>query len=70
MSTRLLRDYHGGERKLEVVWDAGNGAAGPAMAGAGARGCPGAHCLLFAEVDGTLPEPPPRPDGAARTSST
>ena len=56
---RLLADYHG-ERPIDVVWDAGNGAAGPAMA-ALAKHLPGRHRLLFAEVDGTFPNHHPDP---------
>jgi phosphomannomutase len=57
---RLARDYRGGGRQLSVVWDAGNGAAGPAMAALAAR-LPGRHELLFAEVDGTFPNHHPDP---------
>ena len=64
---RLLRDYHG-TRPLSVVWDAGNGAAGPAMAEL-ARRLPGRHACLFAEVDGrSRTTTPTRP--CRRTSRT
>jgi phosphomannomutase len=56
---RLVRDYHG-NRPLDVVWDAGNGAAGPAMALL-ARRLPGRHHCLFAEVDGRFPNHHPDP---------
>jgi len=56
---RLVRDYHG-SRPLDVVWDAGNGAAGPAMAQL-ARRLPGRHHCLFAEVDGHFPNHHPDP---------
>lgn len=56
---RLARDYRG-SRPLDVVWDAGNGAAGPAMA-ALARRLPGRHHCLFAEVDGRFPNHHPDP---------
>ncbi len=56
---RLLADYHGA-RAVDVVWDAGNGVAGPAMA-ALAKRLPGRHQLLFAEVDGTFPNHHPDP---------
>ncbi|MCS6877574.1 MAG: phosphomannomutase/phosphoglucomutase [Geminicoccaceae bacterium] len=56
---RLARDYHG-TRPLDVVWDAGNGAAGPAMAALAAR-LPGRHHCLFAEVDGRFPNHHPDP---------
>ena len=56
---RLVQDYHG-TRPLSVVWDAGNGAAGPAMEALAAR-LPGRHQCLFAEVDGTFPNHHPDP---------
>jgi len=56
---RLARDYHG-TRPLDVVWDAGNGAAGPAMAALAGR-LPGRHHCLFAEVDGRFPNHHPDP---------
>jgi phosphomannomutase len=56
---RLARDF-AGDRPLGVVWDAGNGAAGPAMA-ALARRLPGRHRCLFAEVDGRFPNHHPDP---------
>ena len=43
-----------------VVWDAGNGAAGPAMEALAAR-LPGRHRCLFAEVDGRFPNHHPDP---------
>ncbi len=60
---RLLRDYRG-ERKLTVVWDAGNGAAGPAMT-ALTRQLPGRHILLNQDVDGRFPAHHPDPTVAA-----
>ena len=56
---RLVQDFHG-TRPLSVVWDAGNGAAGPAMAALAAR-LPGRHKCLFAEVDGNFPNHHPDP---------
>ncbi len=56
---RLARDYHG-TRPLDVVWDAGNGAAGPATAALAAR-LPGRHHCLFVEVDGRFPNHHPDP---------
>ena len=47
-------------RPLSVVWDAGNGAAGPAMEALAAR-LPGRHKCLFAEVDGNFPNHHPDP---------
>jgi phosphomannomutase len=46
--------------KLRIGWDAGNGAAGPALELLTA-GIPGEHHLLFTEVDGTFPNHHPDP---------
>src|SRR5690606_35815834 len=40
--------------RLRVGWDAGNGAAGPALEKLVAR-LPGEHFTLFTDVDGTFP---------------
>jgi phosphomannomutase len=56
---RLVQDYRG-DRPLTVVWDAGNGAAGEAMA-ALAKRLPGRHLLLFSEIDGRFPNHHPDP---------
>ena len=56
---RLARDY-AGERPLKVAWDAGNGAAGEAMAALVAR-LPGSHILLNEAIDGTFPAHHPDP---------
>jgi len=45
---------------LTVAWDAGNGAAGPALEKLAAR-LPGTHHLLFTEVDGNFPNHHPDP---------
>ena len=45
---------------LKVGWDAGNGAAGPALEALAAR-LPGEHHLLFTEVDGNFPNHHPDP---------
>ncbi len=60
---RLAADYHG-NRAVNVVWDAGNGVAGPAMTALADR-LPGRHELLFPEVDGTFPNHHPDPTVAA-----
>ena len=61
---RLVRGLEGLDRealgKLRIGWDAGNGAAGPALE----RLCallPGEHHLLFTEVDGHFPNHHPDP---------
>jgi phosphomannomutase len=46
--------------RLRVGWDAGNGAAGPALEALAAR-LPGEHHLLFTEVDGHFPNHHPDP---------
>ena len=56
---RLRADYTG-TRPLAVAWDAGNGAAGPAMAMLAAR-LPGRHVLLNDAIDGTFPAHHPDP---------
>ncbi len=56
---RLARDYDG-ERPLSVAWDAGNGAAGEAMAKLAAV-LPGRHLLLNQVVDGRFPAHHPDP---------
>jgi phosphomannomutase len=57
--TRIARDFRRG-RDLSVAWDAGNGAAGEAMA----KLClllPGRHVLLNETIDGTFPVHHPDP---------
>ncbi|GAB5348869.1 phosphoglucomutase/phosphomannomutase PgmG [Alteriqipengyuania sp. 357] len=46
--------------KLKIGWDAGNGAAGPALEKLVAR-LPGEHHVLYAEIDGTFPNHHPDP---------
>lgn len=46
--------------RLRIAWDAGNGAAGPALALLTSR-MPGEHVLLFTEVDGHFPNHHPDP---------
>ena len=61
---RLLTGLDGIDPKvlsgLKVGWDAGNGAAGPALELLAAR-LPGEHHLLFTEVDGEFPNHHPDP---------
>lgn len=45
---------------LRIAWDAGNGAAGPALEKLVAR-LPGEHVLLFTDVDGNFPNHHPDP---------
>jgi len=57
---RLRADWDGGDRRLTVVWDAGNGAAGGVMAALTGR-LPGHHILLNGAIDGTFPAHHPDP---------
>ena len=56
---RVAEGYSGG-RGLRVAWDAGNGAAGEAMARLAAL-LPGRHLLLNETIDGTFPSHHPDP---------
>lgn len=58
--TRLLQDWDGGERKLKVVWDNGNGAAGDVL-GMLLQKLPGEHIVLNGTIDGTFPAHHPDP---------
>ncbi|HEX5326776.1 MAG TPA: phosphomannomutase/phosphoglucomutase, partial [Acetobacteraceae bacterium] len=57
---RLLSDWDGGDRKLKVVWDNGNGAAGEVLARLVAA-LPGEHVVLNGEIDGRFPAHHPDP---------
>jgi phosphomannomutase len=58
--TRLLSDWDGGDRILNVVWDNGNGAAGEALRRLVAS-LPGNHTVLNGEIDGRFPAHHPDP---------
>jgi len=55
---RLLRGFDGGA--FRIGWDAGNGAAGPALEKLTAK-LPGEHHLLYTEIDGAFPNHHPDP---------
>jgi phosphomannomutase len=55
---RLLKNFDGAA--FRIGWDAGNGAAGPALEKLAAR-LPGEHHLLYTEVDGRFPNHHPDP---------
>ncbi|UUR07010.1 phosphoglucomutase/phosphomannomutase PgmG [Sphingomonas glaciei] len=55
---RLVEDFKGGEYR--IGWDAGNGAAGPAL-GKLIKLLPGEHHTLFTDVDGRFPNHHPDP---------
>ena len=57
---RLAQDYDGGSRALNIVWDNGNGAAGPVLTRLVAR-LPGQHTVLYPDVDGRFPNHHPDP---------
>ncbi|MEO8715498.1 MAG: phosphomannomutase/phosphoglucomutase, partial [Acetobacteraceae bacterium] len=57
---RLLSDWDGGDRRLKVVWDNGNGAAGEVLSRLVA-GLPGEHIILNGTIDGTFPAHHPDP---------
>ncbi|MEE8534882.1 MAG: phosphomannomutase/phosphoglucomutase [Kiloniellales bacterium] len=61
---RLLQDSDPAMAGLTVAWDAGNGAAGAAMAALVER-LPGRHILLNEEIDGLFPAHHPDPTVAA-----
>lgn len=55
---RLLQNFDG--EPLRIAWDAGNGAAGPAIEKLTAK-LPGEHHLLFTDVDSRFPNHHPDP---------
>ena len=57
---RLAKDFETGGRALNIAWDSGNGAAGPAME-AHSKKLPGRHVLLNVEIDGRFPNHHPDP---------
>jgi phosphomannomutase len=57
---RVLQDYDGGDRKLRVVWDPGNG-SGCDIAKLLAAKLPGEHFVINGVVDGTFPNHHPDP---------
>jgi phosphomannomutase len=57
---RLAQDWDGGERKLKIVWDNGNGAAGEVLQEL-IKHLPGEHTVLFPEIDGRFPNHHPDP---------
>jgi len=57
---RVLTDYDGGTRRLNVVWDNGNGAAGSVLTRLAGK-LPGTHTVLYPEIDGRFPNHHPDP---------
>jgi phosphomannomutase len=59
-NARLLSDWDGGDRILNVVWDNGNGAAGDVLQRL-VRTLPGKHTVLNGTIDGSFPAHHPDP---------
>ncbi len=57
---RLVQDWDGGDRKLKIVWDNANGAAGEVLTRL-LKVLPGHHTVLNAEIDGRFPAHHPDP---------
>jgi phosphomannomutase len=57
---RLVKDWDGGDRKLKIVWDNGNGAAGEVLQKLVTM-LPGEHTVLFGDIDGKFPNHHPDP---------
>ncbi len=57
---RLVQDWDGGDRKLRIVWDNANGAAGEVLTRL-LKVLPGHHTVLNAEIDGRFPAHHPDP---------
>jgi phosphomannomutase len=57
---RLISDWDGGDRALDVVWDNGNGAAGEVLQRL-VPALPGRHVVLNGEIDGRFPAHHPDP---------
>ncbi|MGI4953866.1 MAG: phosphoglucomutase/phosphomannomutase PgmG [Janthinobacterium lividum] len=57
---RLVQDWDGGDRKLRVVWDCANGAAGEVLAKL-LKKLPGEHSVLNPVIDGRFPAHHPDP---------
>jgi phosphomannomutase len=58
--SRLISDWDGGDRLLNVVWDNGNGAAGDVLQRLVAS-LPGKHMVLNGDIDGRFPAHHPDP---------
>jgi phosphomannomutase len=57
---RLVQDYDGGDKKLKIVWDNGNGAAGEVLERL-VKVLPGEHTVLNEVIDGNFPAHHPDP---------
>jgi phosphomannomutase len=57
---RLMQDWDGGDKALNIVWDNGNGAAGDVLVRLVEK-LPGKHSVINAEIDGSFPAHHPDP---------
>jgi len=57
---RMVQDYLGGPKALNVVWDPGNGSGGEITARM-VKHLPGKHVVINAEIDGNFPNHHPDP---------
>jgi phosphomannomutase len=57
---RLLQDWDGGTKALNIVWDSGNGSAGDVLKRLVEK-LPGKHTVINAEIDGNFPAHHPDP---------
>ena len=57
---RLMQDWDGGDRRLKIVWDNANGAAGEVLTRL-LKVLPGEHTVLNAQIDGRFPAHHPDP---------
>jgi phosphomannomutase len=57
---RMLKDYDGGDRALNVVWDPGNGSGAEITKRLVAK-LPGKHTIINGDIDGTFPNHHPDP---------
>jgi phosphomannomutase len=57
---RLMKDWDGGDKKLNIVWDSGNGSAGDVLLRLVEK-LPGKHTVINAEIDGNFPAHHPDP---------
>jgi phosphomannomutase len=57
---RLMKDWDGGYKKLNIVWDSGNGSAGDVLLRLVEK-LPGKHTVINAEIDGNFPAHHPDP---------
>lgn len=58
--TRILKDFNATDRKLKVVWDNSNGAAGEILTRL-VQKMPGEHIVLNGTIDGNFPSHSPDP---------